>query len=170
MPPFDPFGKEGMLATLIRLANENDQSWRFTKKGDKRPAYDVEAGKAAKLAKRKAKQEAATERHLAAMRKRNSTARPAGEDIASRMLKAMAPGAWVGMGDLMRMTGESRTSRGKVQVLLARGWVEAARNPAWRGRSLNPQEIMAGAEPEPMTLYRLTEAGLQRREELARLP
>ncbi len=67
-------------------------------------------------------------------------------------------------GDLMRMTGEGRTSRSKVRlVLLKRGWVEATHNPANSGAKINPWEIIAGAEPEPQRLYRLTAAGLARR-------
>ncbi len=161
MPPFDPFNGEPMLAVMLRLANERDQSWRFTKKGDKRPVYDVEAAKQAKREKRKAKRDARIETLLAESRKRNSTARPAGEDIASRMLKAMEPGSWYGAADLARMVGETRAARGKVsQVMLRRGWVEAAQNPAWSGVTPSPDEIEAGAEPQPMRLYRVTEKGL----------
>ena len=42
---------------------------------------------------------------------------------------------------------------------MRRGWVEKAKNPAFRG-ILNPWQIMRGAESEPQHLYRLTEAGL----------
>lgn len=162
MPPFE-YDPAELFAAIVRLANERDQSWRFTKKGDRRPAYDVEAAMEAKRKKLKARQEAATERTLAAARKRNSTARPAGEDIARRMLRVMEPQKFYGMGDLMRLTGEARTSRGKVQEMLRRGWVEKAQNPAWSGVTLNPQKIMAGAEPHPRHLYRLSEAGCELR-------
>jgi hypothetical protein len=46
MPPFDPFNGETPLAVMIRLSNERDRTWRFTKKGDKRPRQDVEAAMA----------------------------------------------------------------------------------------------------------------------------
>jgi hypothetical protein len=42
MPPFTIDPTE-LWATIARMANENDHSWRFTKKGDKRPRADVEA-------------------------------------------------------------------------------------------------------------------------------
>jgi hypothetical protein len=77
------------------------------------------------------------------------------------MLRAMQPGHWYGKGDIARMAGIHKSGRGKVhQVLLRRGWVEMAKNPAFRG-ILNPQEILAGAEPEPLHLFRLTDAGMK---------
>jgi hypothetical protein len=171
MPPFEYDPKE-LFETLTRLANEKDMSWRFTKKGDKRPIQDVEAMRASRKRNIRAKQEAATERTLARVQAALAARQPKpGEDIASRMLKAMRPGEWYGMGDLMRMVGADRQARGKVrQVLLPRGWVQAGHNPAYRGRRLNPQEIMAGGEPEPMRLYRLTEGGTQKRAELLSAP
>jgi hypothetical protein len=42
MPPFTIDPTE-LWAAIVRMANENDHSWRFTKKGDKRPRCDVEA-------------------------------------------------------------------------------------------------------------------------------
>ena len=59
------------------------------------------------------------------------------------------------------MAGVDASARAKVhQVLLRRHWIEKADNPAFRG-TLNPWQIMAGAEPEPKHIYRLTEAGLR---------
>lgn len=159
MPPFTIDPTE-LWAAIRRLADENDHSWRFTKKGDKRPAYDVEAGLAAKRAKLKIRQEIAIERTLAAARERNR--RRAGPDgsIPERMLKAMHVGEWYGMGDLMRLVGADRTARGKVhQVMLKRGWIEKARNPAFTGEPMSPQAIAAGGEPQPQHLYRMTPAG-----------
>lgn len=166
MPPFtiDP---TDLFAAIVKLANEKDQSWRWTKKGDKRPWQDIEASRAGRRAADTAKQQAATERALA----RQKAARPLvprGEGIAHRMLAAMQPGEWYGMGDLARMVGADRTARGKVhQVLVKRGWVEAARNPAYSGATLDPWEIMAGAEPQPERLYRLTERGYAERNKRA---
>jgi hypothetical protein len=168
--PANPFGKEGMLAVLLRLADENDRSWRRTRKGDKRPREDVEKAMATMRRNRKAKKDAATNRILAAASKRDNTARPPGEDIASRMLKAMKPDKWYGMGDLVRLIDEGRSARAKVhQTLIKRKWVERARNPAYSGRRYSPDEIEAGAEPEPQHLYRLTDAGLQQRNRLDNL-
>lgn len=165
--PANPFGKEGMLAVLLRLADENDRSWRRTKKGDKRPREDVEKAMATMRRNRKAKKDAAVDKILAAASARDNTARPPGEDIASRMLRAMNPGEWYGMGDLVRMIGEGREARGKVhQTLVKRGWVEKARNPAYSGETPSPDEIEAGAEPQPQHLYRLTEQGMARRNAL----
>lgn len=167
IPPFEYDPKE-LFEAIARLANERDMSWRRTKKGDKRPAYDIEASKQGRARIIRARQLAATERNLPAHRARNSTARAIGESITDRMLLAMRPGQWYGVGDLMRMVGEPRSSRGKVsQVMLRRGWVEAGHNPAWTGATPNPQAIQAGAEPEPKTVYRLTETGLQERNRLA---
>ena len=145
-----------------RLLDENDRSWRFTRKGDKRPRYDIEASVSAKRRIRADKQEAATERSLARARERSNRYRPLpGQSIADRMLRAMQHGAWYGMGDIARLAGVDRSARAKVhQVLLRRRWIEKADNPAFRG-TLDPWQIMAGAEPEPQHLYRLTELGLK---------
>jgi hypothetical protein len=73
----------------------------------------------------------------------------------------MQPGKFYGQGDIARITGVSPSARSKVsQVLLRRTWVEKVRNPAFEG-ILDPWSIMAGAEPEPLHLYRLTELGLK---------
>ncbi len=84
MPPFDPFNGEPMLAVLIRLANERDHSWRYTKKGDVRPRYDVEAAVAGKAKARQARKDAAAARLLAEARHKAATARAlaVGQDIA----------------------------------------------------------------------------------------
>ena len=163
MAPFkyDPIG---LWEVIARLSNERDMSWRYTKKGDKRPLADIEAQKAGRRKAIKAKKAARDERNLAAARARFAARK--GQDIQSRMLRAMEPDGWYGMGDLMRMTGEARSSKGKVHNMLRLGWVEVAQNPAWGGETLNPWEIMAGAEPQPQRLYRLTAAGLARRDKL----
>ncbi|MEY9506929.1 alkylated DNA nucleotide flippase Atl1 [Bradyrhizobium diazoefficiens] len=168
--PANPFGEEGMLAVLMRLADENDRSWRRTRKGDRRPREDVAKQMESARRNRKAKQDAAAERLARERAIRNSTARPPGEDIASRMLKAMEPGKYYGMGDLVRLIGEGRAARAKVhQVLVRRKWVEKARNPHWSGVVPSPDEIEAGAEPHPQHLYRLTEAGFLHRNGLDKL-
>lgn len=155
--PADP---EEWLANIIRLLDEADRTWRFTKKGDRRPHCDVAKSVASKKRIKAERRQAATDRTLAAARKRNLCRALPGQSIADRMLQAMRPGAWYGMGDIARMAGIHKSGRGKVhQVLLRRGWVEKAKNPAFRG-ILNPWQIMRGAESEPQHLYRLTEAGL----------
>ena len=160
MPAFkiDPIA---IWDTVRRLLDENDHSWRFTKRGDKRPWCDIEASLTNKRRVRAAKQQAAMERTLAAARARNLCRALPGQSIADRMLKAMRPGEWLGMGDIARLAGVDRSSRGKVhQVLLRRGWIEKAANPAFRGQ-LDPWTIQRGGEPEPLHLYRLTELGLK---------
>jgi hypothetical protein len=162
---FDP---TTIWEAVSRLADENDRSWCFTKKGDKRLLCDIDASLVTKRRIKAAKQQAATERTLAAARARNLCRALPGQSIADRMLRAMRPGEWFGMGDLARMAGVSASARSKVhQVLLRRGWVEKARNPAFRG-ILDPWQIMAGAEPEPLHLFRLTELGLRVRAALPR--
>jgi hypothetical protein len=152
---------EEWLANIWRLFDEADQTWRFTKKGDKRPRYDVAKSVASKKRIKAERQKVAMDRILAAARKRNLCRALPGQSIADRMLRAMRPGAWLGMGDIARMAGVHKSGRGKVhQVLLRRGWIEKANNPAFRG-ILNPWQIMRGAEPEPQHLYRLTESGLK---------
>jgi hypothetical protein len=115
-------------------------------------------------------------RRQAAALNRNRKARggrltrvPAGQGYVDRMLAAMAPGEWYGRLDLVRMIGADRPVRGKVnQVMVRKGWVERARNPAWRGVQ-SPQKIFAGAVPEPQWVYRLTALGEARRAMLALL-
>ena len=164
MPPFT-FDPKELFAAIVTLANERDQSWRFTKKGDVRPYYDVEALKLGLAKARQAKSDAAADRILAETKAKVLARRPAqGQDIASRMLRAMEPGCWYGMGDIMRLAGAQRHERGKVrQVLLKQGWVKVTHNGAHSGRRYSPDEIEAGAEPEPERLYTLTAAGLARR-------
>jgi hypothetical protein len=163
MPAFNfqlPADPDEWLATIWRLLDEADQTWRFTKKGDKRPRYDVAKSVASKKRIRAERRQAVIDRTLAAARKRNLCRAMPGQSIADRMLQAMRPGEWYGMGDIARMARIHKSGRGKVhQVLLRRGWIEKAKNPAFRG-TLDPWQIMAGAEPEPQHLYRLTDAGL----------
>jgi hypothetical protein len=154
--------------TVRRLLDENDGSWRFTKKGDKRSWRDIAASVASKKRNKLEKQRAATERTLALARDKNLSRALPGQSIADRMLRTMTPGAWYGMGDIARMAGVDRSARGKVhQILLRRAWIEKAANPAFRG-TLDPWEIMRGAEPEPQHLYRLTELGIRVKSELPR--
>jgi hypothetical protein len=161
MPAFTLINTDDLLETVWRLLDETDQSWRFTKKGDKRTAGDVEKSVTNKKRARVERRQEATDRILAEVRKRNLCRGVPGQTIADRMLRAMQPGAWYGMGDVARLAGVHKSGRGKVhQVLLPRGWIEQASNPAFRGR-LDPWQIMRGAEPEPQHLYRLTELGLK---------
>jgi hypothetical protein len=160
MPAFkiDPIA---IWDNVRRLLDENDHTWRFTKKGDKRRRCDIDASVTNKRRVQAAKQQAAIRRTLAAARARNLCRALPGQSIAERMLRAMQPGEWLGMGDIARMAGVDRSARGKVhQILLRRGWIEKAANPAFRGQ-LNPWEIRRGGEPEPLHIYRLTELGLQ---------
>jgi hypothetical protein len=169
MPPFT-FDETSIWEAVARLADDNDHSWRFTKRGDKRPLCDIDASVTAKKRSKAAKQLAATERTLAAANARNLCRALPGQSIADRMLRAMQPAEWYGQGDIARMAGVSASARAKVhQVLLRRGWVEKARNPAFRG-ILDPWSIMAGAEPEPLHLFRLTELGLNVRAALPHEP
>jgi hypothetical protein len=101
-----------------------------TKKGDTRPWYDIEASVSAKRRIRADKQKAAVERSQARTRECSRYRPLPGRSIADRMLQAMQPGAWFGMGDIARMAGVDRSARGKVhQVLLRRRWIEKAVNP-----------------------------------------
>jgi hypothetical protein len=166
VPPYTIDPTE-LWAAIDRLADERDQSWRFTKKGDKRPAYDVETAKAARRKNLRAKQDVAIDRILAEANKRNRRRASPEGSIADRMLRAMEPGKYYGQGDLARLAGEGRSSRAKVhQVMLRKGWIEKVRNPAWCGNQFLPWEIAGGAEPQPQHLYRLTHAGLAKRQTL----
>ena len=169
MPAFtiDP---TSIWETVRRLLDENDRSWRYTRNGDKRPWCDIDASVSAKRRIKAEKQKAAAERTLASARQRNLSRALPGQSIADRILRVMQPGEWYGMGDVARMAGVGKSERGKVhQVLLRRGWVEKARNPAFR-RILDPWQIMAGAEPEPLHLFRLTELGLRAKAALPNEP
>jgi hypothetical protein len=151
-------GPTTIWETVRRVLDENDRSWRFTRKGDKRPWYDIAASVSAK--RRIRAEKAVAERALAGAGERNRYRPHPGQSIADRMLRAMQAGAWYGMGDIARMAGVDRSARSKVpQVLLRRHWIEKTTNSAFRG-TLDPWQIMAGAEPEPQYLYRLTELGL----------
>ncbi|GLR91304.1 hypothetical protein [Bradyrhizobium iriomotense] len=158
MPAFT-FDPTTIWEAVARLAHEHDHSWRFTKKGDKRLLCDIEASVAAKRRIKAVKQLAAAERIQAATRARYVWRALPGQSIAERMLRVMRPGEWYGQGDIARMAGVGTSARSKVhQVLLRRRWVEKVRNPAYQG-ILNPWRINAGAEPEPLHLFRLTELG-----------
>lgn len=158
MPPFI-IKPEDLWPAIFKLANESDRSYRFTKKGDSRPLADVKAQMDARRANVAKKRLAAAERIEAATRAKRKIVKP-GQSIADRMLRAMAPGSWYGMGDLARLAGVERNGRGKVhQVMVRRGWIERQRNPQWSGKVPNPWEIMDGAEPEPEWLYRMTAVG-----------
>src|SRR5438132_2724737 len=113
MPP-SKFDETSIWETVARLLDENDHSWRFTKKGDKRLLCDIEASLATKRRIKAAKQLAATERTLAAARARNLCRALPGQSIADRMLRAMKPGGWYGMGDLARLADVHKSARGKV--------------------------------------------------------
>jgi hypothetical protein len=160
LPPFI-IPPEELWPAIFRMIEENDHRWRFTKKGDKRSPADIAKSVEAKRRAREARQLAAAERTLADTRVRRLSRAPSGGSIADRMLRAMEPGNWYGMGDIARMAGVGSSARAKVhQVLLRRGWAEKAENPAFRG-ILSPPDILAGAEPEPLHLFRLTELGLR---------
>ena len=164
MPAFNiqlPADPEEWLANICRLLDDADLTWRFTKKGDSRPLDDVAKSVAGKKRVRAKRRQASTERVVRAVRRRNLCRALPGQSIADRMLRAMTPGSWLGMGDIARLAGIHKDGRGKVhQVLFRRGWIEQAKNPAFRG-ILNPWQIMRGGEPEPQHLYRLTELGVR---------
>ena len=72
----------------------------------------------------------------------------------------MHPNEWYGAGDLVRAVGAGRDARCKLgHVLLPRGLVERARNPAWSGAPVDPWRIMGGEVREPKWLNRLTGNG-----------
>jgi hypothetical protein len=119
MPPFD-LSSTSIWEAVARLADDNDHSWRFTKKGDKRLLCDIEASVAAKKRVKAARQLVATERTLAALRARNLCRALPGQSIADRMLRVMQPGEWCGMGDIARMAGVSASARAKVHQVLVR--------------------------------------------------
>ena len=74
-------------------------------------------------------------------------------------MAVMEPGKWYGSSDIARLSGlDPKSVRATlIQKLLAQGLVERVMNPSWRPGVPNPQQIMAGAEVEPMWLYRLVE-------------
>ena len=72
-------------------------------------------------------------------------------------MAVMELGKWYGARDIAALSGfPTKDVRATlIQKLVARGEVERVKNPAWRPGVPNPQQIMAGAEVEPMWLYRL---------------
>jgi len=93
--PADPYE---WLANVMRLLDDADQTWRFTKRGDTRPLCDVAASVAAKKRIKAERQKVVMDRILGAARKRNLCRALPGQSIADRMLRAMRPGAWLGTG------------------------------------------------------------------------
>lgn len=159
------------METLLALS----RSARRAARPQKVPVSKVERirrwrrSRLANIARRRQEAWPAIEAREAARRAARDLRRAWGDRIADRMLAGMEPGGWYGRGDLIRFAGVGRYARGKVQqYLLARGYVERARNPEWR-RLPAPSEIMAGAEVEPEFLYRLTARGEMERAALMML-
>jgi hypothetical protein len=155
----------GVLDELIALQAEG--KGRFTRKGDKRPLWEVEAMKASRRAgvarKRAAAAAKAVERQAARRRAAPQLAR-LGERILDRMASGMDPGAWYGRLDLVRMAGGERYARGKVLQAWRAGWLERTANPGYRPRGeLAPEGGWLTVE-DAQWLYRLTEAGEALRE------
>jgi hypothetical protein len=151
--PWDP-NPETILAAVLAA---QDDHWRPGDPVLTRVRIAMDEGRA--RAKRE-RQRAARERSYARQRARGIKYRAKGGwSIADHMIRIMSPCEWHGVGDLARALGEPRSSRAKMrQVLLSRGLVTRAKNPAKR-EQLDPWQIMAGREQEPDWLYRLTEAG-----------
>lgn len=79
-------------------------------------------------------------------------------------MATMEPGKWYGARDIVELSGIPGLRSSEVRATLLqgpmrRGLVERVQNPAWAPGVPSPQKIMAGAEVEPMWLYRLTAAG-----------
>jgi hypothetical protein len=155
----------GVLDELIALQAEG--KGRFTRKGDKRPLWEVHAKMESQRRNREAKQSAAAgravERQAARRAKAPQLAR-LGERILDRMVSGMDPGAWYGRLDLVRMAGGERYARGKVLQAWRAGWLERTANPGYRPRGeLAPEGGWLTVE-DAQWLYRLTEAGEALRE------
>jgi hypothetical protein len=84
MVTFD-FDPDSIWDAVRRLADDNDNSWRFSKKGDKRPLCDIDAAVQGRKRVRETRRLVTTERILAAARARNLDRAIPGQDIASRM-------------------------------------------------------------------------------------
>lgn len=146
---------EDILPALLAMAAE--------KRNRRKPRAEIERRERTKRRNRRRRQAAALERNRKARGGVKCVA-PLGEGYVDRMLAAMVPGEWYGRLDLVRLIGEGRAIRGKVnQVMVVKGYVERAPNPAYRGQ-VSPQRIFAGEVAEPRYVYRLAPRGLLRRE------
>ena len=93
MPAFNlPADPDEWLATIWRLLDEADRTWRFTKKGDKKPLDDVAKSVASKKRIKAERRHVLTEPIHAAARKRDLCRAVPGQSIADRMLRVMSPG------------------------------------------------------------------------------
>lgn len=141
-----------------------DDKPRWTRKGDKRPRWEVERKMAAYRRNLKARQIEALRRAEARQRK-PSCARAFGKRIVDHMLRAMVPGQWHGSGEIARAAGALRHARGKMwQVMQPAGWIERVVNPAY-----DPGKVIFSTAREPRYLWRLTRAGEMMRERLSEL-
>lgn len=128
------------------------------------PPHVLAAGRKRRARER---QRAATARRWAAHSAAWAATRTWG--LTDRIVVAMEPGGWYGRGDLIRLGGVARNSRGIANQMMDRGLLERQPNPDYRYQQ-SPQEIMGGEDPQPMWLYRLTEAGGMKRAVLMACP
>ena len=146
---------DSLIENILRATDDR------RRRTDPRPYAEVErcvAGKRKARATRNAGKRAALEQERKATKSRRRS--PPGHGIADRLLRAMHPNEWYGAGDLVRAVGAGRDARCKLgHVLLPRGLVERARNPAWSVAPVDPWRIMGGEVREPKWLYRLTGNG-----------
>lgn len=146
---------ETLLEDLAALAfKKNDRWWPGH---GPTPLHVIEKANATRRAKKAARQEAAIKRFEARLdqvaRRARHGPQPFGASMAERMVRAMEPGEWYGMGDIARAAGVGREARGKVvQRLIPLGLIEAAENV---DANHGPQK----ANEPPAKLYRLTAAG-----------
>ncbi len=159
----DPLAFAFVPIDWAAIAIRDQRHSRRTRKGDKRPACEIEAMLAARRENRRRRQRA----KLAARPKRPHN-HPASNRPA--ILMAMEPGCWYGQPDIEALTGIHR-DRLTVTLLRMRqaGFLERAKNPEWRSHTYRkgvPVDRQAARDPE--FLWHMTGRGeAERRWQLA---
>lgn len=136
---------------------KNPNGGRFTRKGDKRPTWEVEKKMAAYRRNRAAKlrHSVGGERVRAAGREKFYAKREYQEALRAKLLELMRPGEWYGAGDLARSLSEDYQDRRKRLALVTaalkglhkRGAIAMVENPEWTGPIQRDERGLVSAEP-----------------------
>lgn len=148
-----------------------DRKWR-TRKGDKRALWEVEKMLASRRAGQERRRREAKLRALERDRERRRSAQAKRQSgLAERIMLAMEPGGWYARPDLRNLTGLKRNSlKAKLPDLEKAGFLERAKNPEWTPKVYEKGvRIDMVPEKEPEWLWRLTDKGVARRAELAKV-
>lgn len=146
---------DSILDSLLAAAANRGHG---TRKGDKRTPAEIASVVAGKRHTVLRKQAEAMERRPKRARKMWH-----GASGVTRLLRALQPGAWYGVGDMLKLSGLAHYFDSIVwQRLWPAGWIERARNAAY-----DPALVIFSKAREPQWLWRLTATGTAERERRA---